>query len=290
MTIWRILDWILYGLIRYVLSFISWIPTPTVDRGPPSEWYKYASYYQWYWHDDDNGRPTTAWCEQWLEMAFGELAAYATEKARPYVDQARAYLLGVIGYIRSGYSSLGSWVNYLQNRIGEGTLSFASNLRNAASWLYFKLPYGVRAGWQSWDQIWDGIKSTVWGWVLARYDAARAWAWDAVNWVNSTGDQLRHWRDRVAGWIDQVRGDSYGWIVGRLGWAWSWLAGFASNGRDTVLGWLGPEWPGLVTFGRDCVAFYYNLWSKGWSSLGEFVDDPKSFVLDRLEQAVLERW
>ena len=290
MTIWRILDWILYGLIRYVLSFISWIPTPTVDRGPPSEWYKYASYYQWYWHDDDNGRPTTAWCEQWLEMAFGELASYATKKARPYVDQIRDKLRGVIGYIRSGYSSLGSWVNHLQNRIGEGSLSFASNLRNAASWLYFKLPYGVRAGWETWDQIWDGLRAKVRSWAQARYDTAKSWAHSAIAWVNTTGDQLRRWREQVSGHIDRLRSDPYGYIVGYLGSAWSWLSGFASNGRDTVLGWLGPEWPTLVTFGRDCVTFYYSLWSKGWEDLGEFIDDPKSFVLDRLEQAVLERW
>jgi len=289
-TIWTILDWILYGLIRYVLSFISWIPTPTVDRGPPSEWYKYASYYQWYWHDDDGGRPTTAWCEQWLEMAFGELAEYAIDRARPYVDQAKNYLRGLIGYIRSGFPSLGSWTNWLQNAVGEAVPYFAANLAGCASWLYFRLPAEIRQGWRSWSDIWEWIRESVRVWARSRYDAATTWASRAWDWTLHTGAILRRWQERVEGWLDHVRHDPYGWIVGYLGWSWAWLLGFASNARDTVIGWLGPDWPRLVTFSRDCVSFYYNLWSAGWRVLGEFVTDPRSFLMDRLESAVLDRW
>ena len=290
MTIWLILDWILYGLIRYVLSFISWIPTPKVDRGPPSEWYKYASYYQWYWHDDDDGRPTTAWCEVWLEMSFGELAEYATDKARPYVDQVKDWLVRLIGYVRSGFGSMGAWVNWLGGLVGEGVPYFAANLAEAASWLYFRLPEGVRQGWRDWDQTWEWIKESVRQWARSRYDDAVSWAYSAIRWVHDTGEQLRRWRDQVGDWIERVRGDSYGWVTGLLGDAWAWLVGFRQDARSMVLGWLGPDWPRLVTFGRDCVGFYYALWSAGWRVLGEFVADPREFVLDRLESAVLDRW
>lgn len=290
MSIWTLLSWILYGLVRFVFVLIPYVRAPKVSRGAPSVWYKYNSWTDWSHRDDDNGHPDERWCRSWLEMAFGELAQYATDKARPYVDQVKGMLLDVIGYIRSGYSSLGSWVNHLQSRIGEGTLSFASNLRNAASWLYFKLPYGVRSGWQSWSEIWDGIKASVRTWAIDRYDQARAWAYDAALWVNQVGDVIRRWRDDVAGWIDWVRYDSRGWVIGWLGWTWDWLEEFVYSGRATVLGWLGPDWPRLVTFARDCIGFYYALWSAGWRVLGDFVADPRAFVLDGLERAVMDRW
>ena len=290
MSIWTILDWILYGLLRFVIFLIPWVKAPEVSRSIPSQWWAYNSWSDWLHYNDDDGHPDEHWCRSWLEMAFGELAKYATDKARPYVDQVKGVLLDVIGYIRGGFSSMGSWVNDLQNRIGTGTLSFASNLRDAASWLYFKLPYGIRGGWQSWDQLWDGIKASVRQWAQDRYDDARSWAWSAIAWVWDNGGRLDRWRDRVAWWIDDVKGDPYGWIASLLGPSWAWLSGFWANARATVIGWLGPEWPKLMTFGRDCASFYYNLWSKGWQSLGEFTDDPRAFVLDRLEQAVLDRW
>jgi len=289
-NLWTILGWILYGLIRFVFVLIPYVKAPGVYRGAPSQWYRYNTWSDWGHHDDDDGRPDEHWCRAWLEMAFGELAAYAVDKARPYVDQVKSLLLSVIGYIKGGFSSMGAWVNWLQRAVGDAVPYFAANLAGCASWLYFRLPAEIRQGWRSWSDIWEWIRESVRSWARVRYDAAKSWAFNAVNWVNSTGDQLRRWRDSVAGVIDQIRHDPYGWITGRLGWAWAWLAGFASNGRDTVLGWLGPEWPGLVTFSRDCVSFYYNLWSAGWRVLGDFVADPKAFLMDRLEQAVLDRW
>jgi len=152
------------------------------------------------------------------------------------------------------------------------------------------LPYGIRAGWQSWSDLWETIKASVRAWAKDRYDAARAWASDSIQWVRSTGDQLRRWRDQVSSWIDQVRHDPYGYITGYLGSSWTWLLGFSARARATVIEWLGPDWPKLVTFSRDCVSFYYNLWSSSWRVLGDFVADPREFLLDRLESALMDRW
>lgn len=290
MTIWTILDWILYGLIRYVLYLIPLVKAPKVDRSIPSQWWRYNDYSDWLHRDDDGGYPDERWCRSWLEMAFGELQVLATDKARPYVDQVKAGLVRLIGYVRAGFSSLGSWVNWLQQMVGEGVPYFAANLAGCASWLYFRLPASVRQGWRDWDAIWEWLKESVRAWARSRYDAAVSWAYSAIRWVNETGDQLRRWRDQVAGWIDQVRHNPYGWITGQLGGAWAWLVAFSQRARETVLGWLGPDWPRMVTFARDCSSFYYNLWSAGWRVLGDFVADPKGFLMDRLESALLDRW
>jgi len=289
-TIFLILDWIFYGLVRYILYLIPLVKAPKVYRRAPLQWWSYNGSWDWSQRNADNGHPNDHWCRSWLEMAFGELQKLATDKARPYVDQVKNWLLDRIGYIRSSFPSLGAWVNWLQRAVGESVPYFAANLAGAASWLYFRLPASVRQGWRDWDAIWEWIKASVRQWAQVRYDAAKGWAWDAVTWVVHAGDQLLRWRDHVAGWIDHVRGDSYGWIVSLLGPGWSWLLGFWANARATVIGWLGPDWPKLVTFSRDCVTFYYNLWSAGWSVLAEFIADPKGFIMDRLEQVIMDRW
>lgn len=289
-SIWTILGWIFYGLIRYVLYLIPLVKAPRVDRGPPSAWWRYAGWWEWSQGTADGGYPNESWARAWLGMAFGELQRVATDKAKPYVDKAKAFLLGVVGYIRTGFDSMGSWVNWLQSAVGYVLPSFASNLGAAAIWLYGRFPWVIRTGRESWDQLWERIREQVRSWARSRYDLAKSWASSAINWVNGVGDQLRRWRDQVAGWLDQIRYNSYGWIVGVLGSVWAWLVGFRWNARSIVLGWLGSDWPRLVTFARDCLSFYYNLWSRGWVTLGELVNDPKAFLFDRLERAVMERW
>lgn len=288
--IWTILDWIFYGLIRYVFYLIPLVRAPVVARSTPDQWWPYNDWWDWTQRTADNGHPNEHWCRSWLEMAFGELQRLATERARPYVDAMTGALRSLVGYIRPGFGSLGSWVDWLQSAVGTVLPHFALNLGAASVWLYNRLPAGVRGGWQNWDQIWENIKSAVRSWAMARFDAARAWARSAFDWVNQIGDSLRSWRSSVAGWIDQVRYNPRGFVLGVLGSAWHWLEGFSQNARDRVLGWLGPDWPRLRTFARDCVGFYYSLWSQGWQILGMIIDDPKSFVFDRLERAIMDRW
>lgn len=290
MSIWTILDWILYGLVRFILYLIPLVKAPAVHRGIPSAWWSYNDYSDWRHLDDDGGHPDEHWCRSWLEMAFGELQRLATDAAKPYVDQVKDWLRGVIGYIRSGFNSMGGWVNWLQGLVGDALPWFAVNLVGGLTWLSHKLPVEIRQGWRSWSDIWENIKEAVRAWARLRYDAAKSWAYGALLWINDVGDSIRDWRDRIAGWIDQVRHDPYGWITGHLGSAWYWLRDFASNARDWVIGWLGPDWPRLLTFARDCIGFYHALWSRGWQILGAFTDDPKGFVIGLLEQAIMDRW
>jgi len=65
---------------------------------------------------------------------------------------------------------------------------------------------------------------------------------------------------------------------------------FRWNPKPYVLAWLGPDIGKLLTFARDCVTFYYNLWGSGWRTLGDFVADPLGFLYSRLEQALTDRW
>lgn len=290
MTIWTILDWLLYGLVRYVLYWVPVLKAPRVDRGAPTEWWAYNTYSDWLHKDDDQGFPDDVWCSSWLEMAFGELAEYAKDKAKPYVDAAVTLLLSVIGAIPRRFLSMSSWVNWLNRLTGSLVPFFASSIGGATLWLYDRFPAGIRQGWQNWPDIWDNIKASVRSWARSQYDRAKGWAAHNLAWVNNVGDALERWRYRVADWIDTVRHDPRAWIVGVLGDGVNWLLAFALSPVSWVLGVLGPEWPRLLTFAGDCLDFYYSLWSRGWEILGQLVDDPEAWLMDRLEQAVMDRW
>lgn len=289
-SIWEILDWILYGLIRYVLYWVPLVKAPRVDRGAPASWWRYNSYWDWEHKDDDGGYPDEVWINSWLEMAFGELRRLATEEAKPFIDAAKNALVSLIGYIRPGFGAMGSWVNWLQTAVGYALPTWLSNIANGLDWLRNTFPAGVRFGIQTWDQLWESIKSSVRSWAMARYDQFMAWASQNLDWIRVWGETLKQWRDSVKGWIDRVRYDPRGYIREVLGAGIDWLLAFAVAPVGIVLSWLGPDWPRLQTYARDCLDFYYGLWSRGWRTLGEIVDNPKEWLLARLEQAILDRW
>jgi hypothetical protein len=223
-------------------------------------------------------------------MAFGELQRVATDKARPYVDSAKSWLRGLIGYIRTGFGSLGSWVDWLQSAVGYVLPHFASSLGGAAIWLYDRVPAKIKYGWGTWGDLWEDIKASVRSWAMSRYDAARAWVDWLVSWITEIGESIREWVARNAAFVDDWRANPYGRIVGLLGPGWVWLLAFRDNAVAWVVGWLGNDWRRMVEFARGPLLFYYNLWGIGWQTLSDFVSDPLDFILGRLEQAVMDRW
>ena len=288
--IWEILGWAFYGAIRYVMFWIPLVTPFSVDIGMPSSWWRYNGWSDWEHKDDNKGGPDEHWLNSWFEMVFGEYKRLIIHEAESLVSSARQYILGLIGGIQAGVGSLGGWLQKLDDWIGGYIPDWAGTLSGGLNWLRVHLPEEIRYGWQSWTGLWASIRETVKTWARDRYDWFRGLAQWAAEWATSTGASLAVWRDQVAGWIAAFRADPYGYIVGRLGSAWFWLLGFRDRGREQVLAWLGPDIHNILTFGRDCVVFYYNLWSRGWAELGEFVDDPRAWLMDRLEKATVDRW
>ncbi len=289
-SIWEILGWAFYGAIRYVLFWIPLVTPFSVDIGIPSSWWRYNGWSDWTHKDDNNGGPDEHWLNSWFEMVFGEYKRLIVSEAKDLVSSARQYLLGLIGGIQAGVGSLGGWLQKIDDWIGGYIPGWAGTLSNGLNWLRVRLPESIRYGWETWTDLWEGIRESVRGWARDRYDWFRNLAQSGWDWVVSTGSGLTAWVNHVSGWIEGFRADPYGYIVGRLGSAWDWLVVFRDRGRDQVLEWLGPDVDKLLTFARDCVDFYYNLWSLGWEELGEFVADPKAWLMDRLETALVNRW
>lgn len=285
-----IIRWALYGAVRYVLYWIPGFLPPAVGIDTPTAWWSYADSWEWSRAGANNGRPDEIWLNAWFRMTVGELSKGAVATAATFTRNLRDRLRTVIGYIRPAFQSTGEWLSYLQGVIGYIIPTWTSTIGTGLNWLRERLPATIRYGWGTWGDLWETIRSSVRSWARARYDEARQWASNAFDWVVWFGDALQRWRDRVAGWIDNFRANPYGYVAGLLGEGWSWLLGFYSNAREIVIGWLGPNWPRLRTFARDCVRFYYNLWSSGANELSAIVEDPQEWLRDKVERMLLYYW
>jgi len=288
--IWTLIDWFFYGFVRYVLFWIPLLTPFSVDRHIPWQWWRYNGIYDWWHKNDNNGGPDEHWLQAWFRMVFGEALLTATESAKPYIDALRTWAEAVIGGVQVGMGSLGRWAQKLDDWIGGWVPLWAGSLSGGLLWLRDRLPAAIRYGWQSWGQIWQAIKDDVKDWVRGYVDLFRQMADTALSWTRDTGQRLDQWYRDVSGWLAGVRSAPYEWIAGWLGWTWTWLRGFSVRGRDQVLEWMGPNIGQLLLFGRDCVRFYYQLWAVGWCELGEFVEDPRHYVVDLLERVLVERW
>lgn len=288
--IWTILEWFLYGAIRWVLYWAPLVRAPHVDRDIPWQWWRYNNWFDWFHKGYADGGPDEHWLNCWFKMTVGELDRRISGLAGDLVTQAKNALRSLIGDIRSGYGSLGDWLQNVGARVGDWLPSWAVSAADGLVKLFNKLPGTIAYGWQTWDQIWESIKNDVRNWARSMYDAAKALAFGAWSWIVLTGSTLSTWWSSAHTWLDGFRADPVGRVSGWLGAAWSWLRSFAAAPVGWLLGVLGVDWTDLVAFRRGPLAFYFNLWSQGWQTLGDFVRDPRAFVLDRLERALMDRW
>lgn len=289
-TLGTLIGWFFYGTIRYIIFWIPLLTPPAVTRSIPWQWWRYNTWSEWRHNDDNNGGPDEVWLQAWFRMIFTEALILTEMTVRPYIDGIKDRLRGLIGAIKTGYSSMSGWVDWLERLFGLPLPWWSTTLNRGLRWLRLKLPPGIREAWRTWDQIWEGIKTDVKNWVHNAYDAFRTKAASAWNWVTDKGASLQRWRNRVAGWIDAFRNDPYGKITSWLGGAWHWLLTFRNNPVGIIIAWLGNTWQLLSTFARDCLIFYYNLWSIGWRVLGEFCSDPLGYLYRKAEEALIERW
>lgn len=285
-----LLEWGFYGLVRYIMVWIPYIRPFKVDRYIPIQWWYWCDYWDWLHYNADNGHPDEHWCVCWLKMTLAEFERRVVDLAKRYTDEAKNILLGWIGWIHPAFSSLGSWVNRLQDQVGFHLPSWVSTVARGLDWLRAKVPYAVREGLKTWTELFDSIKESVKEWVRLGYDLAKLYATNAWYWVLEAGSSLVAWRDRVGGWLSYVRGNSYQWIADKLGAGWQWLLGFRRNSRAWIVSWLGEDWQRLIAFKDGPLSFYYNLWVAGWQILASLIADPLAFVLDYLEQAIMNRW
>lgn len=289
-SLWEFLDWLFYGLVRYVLWWIPVVQPFPVDRSVPRHWWEYNTWTDWYLHLDGNKRPDEHWCRQWLEMTFGEFKRLVADVADSFTRSVRDALLRLIGYVRSGYASLGQWVDKIEERAGTYLPWFASTLSGGLTFLFNLLPTGIRQQYQSWDDLFRGIRDGAVAIVRNLIDEARRWASEARSWIFTQGQHVYEFYTDVQRFVRDFKNDPRGTITRLLGSAWTFLAAFALSPVGIVLSWLGPDWQGWVTFNAGPAAFLYNLWSTHHDEIARLFSEPREWVMSRLEQAIMDRW
>ena len=169
---------------------------------------------------------------------------------------------------KDGYASLSDWITAIRGRVGYWVPVWTNNLAEGLSTLYLKIPYNIRHNITSWYQIFDDIKRSVKDWAIARYDLAVSNLYVLWDWVQYTGSVLKAWYDDIGTWVTNL----------------------AANFTAGVFGALGPVWWRLVTFDRDALQYYYNLWGTYRNMLSDFLSDPVGFIYDRVEDFLVRKW
>ncbi|GAH08606.1 unnamed protein product, partial [marine sediment metagenome] len=41
---------------------------------------------------------------------------------------------------------------------------------------------------------------------------------------------------------------------------------------------------------QNCLDFYWYMWSVGYLTLAHLVQDPRGFIFDAIERAIMDRW
>ena len=288
--LWTCFEWAVWGIYQYARLIIPVINPDPVDMSPPTVWWVWNSWSDWYQHKDWHNIPDEHWIRRWLWMCIQCIRVSFESGIKNLIDRSRDGIMRLVGYARGGFGTLSDWVDHLHRVTGGFIPGWTSSLANGLDWLRNRLPAPIRDAWQSWDQLFESIRESVRQWVRSTYDWVVTLGRNAWDWAQNQGERVKRWVDSVQSWIDRFRADPYGTITQTLGAAWSWLLGFYRSGRDQVLAWLGPDIGKLLTFGRDCVTFYYNLWARGWSFLGDLIDDAGRVILNKAISEIEKRW
>lgn len=289
-SFWEISGWVIHGIIQTVLLWAPMVTPMSEPFSPPVWWYATNSWADWRDNLDHNRRPNSAFIDRWLHCAWWHMEKATKRLAQGVVDHAKAYLLSLIGYVKSGYRSLGHWVETVSNQVGHYLPSWASSVIGGLWILYWKLPSSIRGATDTWWGIWERIKREVRDWALNHYRNTVQWALDSIRWLQSLGYQVGQWYVAYSGWLRNLAHNTYGVVANALGSTWYGLVGFWQNPYGYILGWLGPNFQAMLTFARDCLWFWYNVWGAYGAILSAFLSNPGRFIGDRLERIIEERW
>lgn len=283
LPLWDIITIILRGLLQYILFWIPVVKPLQESWNPPSWWYAFWGWGDWRYNLDSDRRPNQTFIEKYLFAGWGWLKKLAVHEAQEFTQVVRNFLVALIGPIFYGFRSVTAWLNNVDLKVGWVLPSWAASAAAGLWRLYHWLPTEIREwGWQWW-QVWDKNVDRAVAVARGLFAEAIGWAWTAVTWVWNTGDHLRTWWLTVSAFVWWLWMDFYGAIMSKLGHAWWWLVDFRNNARAWVIGWLAPWWEPLMTFTRDCLWFYYNLWGACAADLGEFLTNPLDFLWDQGE-------
>lgn len=285
-----LIGWTRDGIVWWVAALVHLSFLVVVPHDPPGWWYNWFSWGDWWNGSDNDYHPFPDLGNKWLVGCWRLLEDFISESARWFTSEVNNSLRGLLGNLPGYFASFGAWVQILSDRLGSGFMYWAGDLFEAVNRLYSWIPNEVRLGGVSWSSLFDIVKGTVWGWVLARYESARDQASQSIAWLSQWGNQIAGWYQRNQAWLADFASHPTAVIVAALGPAWSWLENFQRNPTGFVLGVLGTTWARLVTFDQGPLTYLYNMWSQYRNVLSDFLADPGAWIMARIEAELNRIW
>lgn len=259
---------ILHGLGQKALDLIPLVDPWAEPNYPPTWWYNYDSASNWRAHLNGRYIPDTWLIDQYLRYCWRMVGFYAEEVGTWAKGEWETWVRGVVGYVLYSYENFSKWIDAVGTRLGAGMVSWGLNAVDALWKVWNWLPAEVRSNLQSWATFLTFWIQKAKDWVVATYNEYITWGTNAWAWVIATGRVLRDWWDVAHALLDEFRANPTGFILARLGEAWSWLVWFRNN----------------------CLGFYASLWSLYASDLAAFLADPAGWIWSRLEAYVERIW
>jgi len=283
----NVIGWFLHGILQRILVWIPLVNPLEENRlSPPEWWYECWWWSYWYYNIDGDGCPNETWCDAYLYCTLTLIKNSILGKANEAVQAVKDFLLEKIGPINWAHDNMGSWVDTISNKLGWILPWWATTAIGGLWKLWGLLPDTISEASQTWGQIWESIKRAVRDWAQARYEDARRFALNTWDWLTGIGQQIEQWWRSYASWLGELARDPWGVISRALGDVVSWVVDFKQRTRERIIAALGPAWPKLEAFSRDCLTFWYNLWGAYAHTLSDFLSDPLEYLFSRAEHFI----
>jgi len=235
---------------------------------PPTWWYNYDTANNWRAHLNSRKIPDTWLIETYLRYTWQMVGFYAEEIGNWARDTAQTWARNVTGYALYSWTTFSAWIDSIGIRMGSGMVFWGANVIDALNKAYNWLPPEIRTNLQSWGVLLNYWIQKAKDWVVATYDTYISWGTKAWAWCLGAGDKLNVWWQVAHGLLDEFRNNPTGFIIGRLGYTWTWLTWFVNNAG----------------------VYYGNLYNYYAGDLAGFLADPAGWIWARLEAYLLRLW
>ena len=257
-----------HGLKQTILYYIPLIKPEQESNQAPTWFLRVFPGWLWSTHLTSDRRPTETWLYNYRYASNVLFQSWLDQLKQQAIKGAGDIVWGWTGGPRYGFNNLSDWINAIRSRVGSWIPHWTDNLSSGLDGLYLKIPFKIRHNISSWGQLFEDVKQDVINWITARYDQSLENISILWGWVQSTGGPLKAWFDSVGVWVSDLK----------------------LNFKAGVFSALGPTWWRLVSFDRDALIYYYNLWGSYRDVLAEFLSDPLGFIYGRAEAYLLSKW
>lgn len=289
-ALYQIALWMLHWQMQNIRNWAPYVDPIAETGGVPRWWHYFYTDWDWWTGMGPGYVPRSHLVGMAVRGTWQLLGLWVEEIGDWAVSKAESNVRKWTGFASSDYVTFGGWIWSIVLYLGDVVLSFADTIAEGVVWLYDRLPVDIQDLTVTWYDKFVAWYEASQSWVQTNYDAAKASATLAYNWVADTGSTLSSWYSGAHTWLDDFRDNASARVVGYLGTAWTWLTDFRDNYYARVTGWLGSSWSKLVAFCGGALTFFYNLW--GWYApeIGAFWADPLMWLYDRVEAELVRRW